>query len=172
MVKEDESKSSFLIICELILIMKVERLLLLQLSGNQFLKRCKNGEFVELTNSFTYDSMSMERCSSNRKMSWSGTECHWDVWMLQGGAYTNNRNFVNQPQQQQQQQVQVVQRQSPGQQLPPVRSLTSPGARGSPFSPEGQYPRLTRTISAPPPAPHATTQLPGNPPISPRHACQ
>lgn len=93
-------------------------------------------------------------------------------WMLQGGAYTNNRNFVNQPQQQQQQQVQVVQRQSPGQQLPPVRSLTSPGARGSPFSPEGQYPRLTRTISAPPPAPHATTQLPGNPPNSPCHACQ
>lgn len=89
--------------------------------------------------------------------------------MLQGGAYTNNRNFVNQPQQQQQQQqqVQVVQRQSPGQQLPPVRSLTSPGARGSPFSPDGQYPRLTRTISAPPPAPHATTQLPGNPPLTP-----
>lgn len=76
MVKEDESKSSFLVFRELILIMKVERLLLLQLSRNQFLKRCKNGEFVELTNSFTYDSMSMERCSLNRKMLWSGTECH------------------------------------------------------------------------------------------------
>lgn len=69
MVKEDESKSLFLVFCELILIMKVERLLLLQLPGNQFSERCKNGEFVELTNSFTYDFMSMERCSLNRKMS-------------------------------------------------------------------------------------------------------
>lgn len=54
-----------------------------------------------------------------------------------------------------------------GGQLPPVRSLTSPGSRQSPFPPElspttaASYQfRLQRTISAPPP--QATTHLPGN----------
>ncbi|KAK9510692.1 hypothetical protein O3M35_005428 [Rhynocoris fuscipes] len=54
-----------------------------------------------------------------------------------------------------------------GGQLPPVRSLTSPGSRQSPFPPElspttaSSYQfRLQRTISAPPP--QATTHLPGS----------
>ncbi|XP_073987939.1 basic helix-loop-helix family member taiman isoform X5 [Rhodnius prolixus] len=54
-----------------------------------------------------------------------------------------------------------------GGQLPPVRSLTSPGSRQSPFPPElspttaASYQfRLQRTISAPPP--QATTHLPGS----------
>ncbi|XP_054284396.1 nuclear receptor coactivator 2 isoform X3 [Macrosteles quadrilineatus] len=74
---------------------------------------------------------------------------------LTGGAYTNNRTFVSQQQQVQQQQQQ---RPNQPQQLPPVRSLTSPSARQSPFPADGTQYRLQRTISAPP---QATTQLPG-----------